>query len=159
MNTVQAIAPACPRMYGWRGVCRRCAGELKGRQQNWCGPACRKWWDQNHWWTQARAELRRHAEVYSIHPTAPGYTLRNGAFQRGEFLGHACWECGNVVPRVEVDHIRPAMGQHDSASCIHHQDNLRAVCIPCHRRITREQRATPKSRARRAKAEGQQTLL
>jgi hypothetical protein len=47
---------------------------------------------------------------------------------------------------VQVNHIVPALGLHASLDCIHHQENLEVLCVPCHRQVTAAQprrRRTP----------------
>lgn len=131
---------------GEPGTCRWCAGALPrtkdGRvhaRWRWCSDACARRWTREHHFSVARsaaidrdggacvwcgaterdrpdAEPRDHGTGYSI-------ALPDGR----------SW--------LEVDHVDPAQGRHGTRDCVHHVDNLRTLCRPCHRQRTREQRA------------------
>jgi 5-methylcytosine-specific restriction endonuclease McrA len=98
---------------GQDGVCDRCLAPLVGRRVRWCSDACADWFRDNHRYTNARWRVRE----------------RDGA----------CVRCGSAYD-LEVDHIVAAKGQHGVISCIHHQDNLRALCHDCHAWRTRLQK-------------------
>lgn len=117
---------ACPlSRYKGIGSCVWCGKDLSGRQTRWCSPACSMDWARNHMWTEARKASRRRDK-------------------------YACLECGvtegdhNAERRGwqahEVDHVVRAFGKHTTTSCIHHLDNLRTLCHPCHVAKTRADR-------------------
>lgn len=86
--------------------CGMCGAELTGRRRRWCSDDCANRYYRNHVWNVARWEAHVRA-------------------------GHKCVGCG--ARSEEIDHITERnghpIGQH---SCLHHQDNLRAVCHNCH---------------------------
>jgi len=106
--------------------CDCCAGPLVGRQQRWCSSECSDLFWNNHGWK----------------------TARHAALERDKFT---CQNCGAVEPGpahdgygLEVNHIEPRMGLGYANGCHHHQNNLETLCIPCHAKVTAQQR---KSRA------------
>ena len=116
----------CPEMHGLserpEGAgypCIRCGTPVSGRRLRWCSDECGRWFANNHWFNYAALEVKKAAR------RDDGYYI--------------CVGCSEVVGQVEVDHIERAWGAHNQKSCIHHQVNLRVLCIPCHRRRTREQ--------------------
>lgn len=56
-------------------------------------------------------------------------------------MRYQCARCRSYVEKVEVNHIVPCLGKHGVSGCHHHIDGLEALCIPCHREVTAEQRA------------------
>jgi 5-methylcytosine-specific restriction endonuclease McrA len=112
------------------GACRWCGAELPKRRRTWCSDRCADRFWKNHWWTLARRAVKRRDN-------------------------YRCTRCGHKPParsdprykrlratdRLEVNHIEPARGAHRALSCLHHLDNLEALCLACHRAVTGEQRA------------------
>ena len=95
--------------------CVACGKALTGKQKKYCSKQCNWWYRANHMFTRAKDKLRK-AEAW-----------------------YYCAQCGTLSQDVHVDHINPAKGQHGRWSCIHHIDNLRILCIPCHKAHTRQQ--------------------
>lgn len=99
----------------------------------------------------ARRAALYNAEVYAIDRCREGacdvqWGCATGTYMKapvahGHPIGRACARCDLIGDfRPEVDHIRRAMGRHSKTDCIHHQTNLRVLCVPCHRAVTAEQR-------------------
>lgn len=87
--------------------CGVCGAELTGRRRRWCSDACREDYYANHRWTEARWEA---------------------LMVRAKRI---CAGCGGRA--TEVDHIQERNGYPLSKhSCLHHQENLRALCHSCH---------------------------
>lgn len=98
-------------------VCDRCEAELPKGRKRWCSDDCSLTYYLHHIWQYAR----------------------NAALRRDK---HRCvngCEPDDVTP-LEVDHIKAARGAHSKHACVHHLDNLRTLCVPCHRKRTAEQR-------------------
>ena len=121
----------CPGMcQKWRkGLCRRCGSELTGRRTTWCSDECGSWWFNNHWFNYAKGGVADRRKV-------------EGSWR------WTCELCETVVVSYEIDHIERARGRHNVASCVHHQENLRLLCKPCHRAVTAAQRREDAERAR-----------
>jgi hypothetical protein len=104
------------------GYCAVCTTELTGRQIRYCSKRCRKWWRDNHQWTEARrAALRRGRRC--VRPGCPS---------------------SNRDP-VEVNHILPlaitaGSPSHGATGCFNHQYNLETLCVPDHREVTEQAR-------------------
>jgi len=97
------------------GTCGACGRALTTTRWFCRAPAgCRHTWLENHHWGYARPAARKRA---------------NGQ----------CVRCGSAA-NVEVNHIVPRDGQGYARGCHHHQDNLEALCHPCHVETTRRQR-------------------
>lgn len=118
--------------------CNGCGSALEGRRTVWCSGDCSKRFFENHNFGDARREARERATVWRL----PDGDHRAAA------IGFACSDCGEVGWHIEIDHIEPAAGRHAEYSCVHHQENLRALCRPCHRRRTATQ-AAERARERR----------
>lgn len=113
--------------------CRNCGVTVPQGYRFYCGQACRDDWYANHRLPQAKEAVMRR-------------------------IGHpaACELCGDMEPVdtasgygeshcFEVDHIIPMSGADRSQmSCLHHQDNLRLLCVACHRTVTAQQRTANK---------------
>lgn len=101
----------CPLDTPTAGCCHWCGKKLRGRQTRWCGRRCAREATANHRWTQAKAAAKAAARYY------------------------LCDECGMFYgdDEIHVDHIVPCKGKHGTWGCHHHQDNLRVLCIPCHK--------------------------
>lgn len=139
----------CPEMVGSRvdtPGCGKCGSPLPKRRVHWCSDDCANWWHSNHWFNTARRYALIRAEVWSLAaveivagewswPRKPGLGDRyEGPFfheHQPRGIGYACEMCGSVTRQVEVDHIEAANGAHSVASCLHHQENLRVLCVPC----------------------------
>jgi len=86
--------------------CGRCGNPLTGRRRMWCSDECAQEYYKNHIWNVARAEAHRRAN-------------------------YSCVGCG--ARSEEIDHIQERKGYPLSKhSCLHHQENLRALCHHCH---------------------------
>jgi DNA-directed RNA polymerase subunit RPC12/RpoP len=98
----------------------------------WCSDRCAERFWNNHWWTLARRAAKRRDR-------------------------YRCKRCGHKPPprshptykrlrktdRLEVNHIRQALGAHRALSCLHHLENLETLCLDCHREQTAAQRTPP----------------
>jgi len=117
--------------------CRRCGEPMQGRFIFYCGPECRRLFEADHWWGQARS-------------TALGWewvdarrVARNGCVQVDE----------TCVGALEVNHIEPLNGDRPDWGCCHHQEGLEVLCHSHHVRETAAQRrdgriGTPETAAR-----------
>lgn len=97
--------------------CHGCGSPLPKGRRKWCSDKCRLDFVKNHRWTSAKRAMKAAAARY------------------------LCARCGKLETKVEVNHIVPCLGKHDQWGCHHHLSNLEVVCVPCHRKITAEQRA------------------
>lgn len=112
------VDEACLPGAGMPGVCDRCEVELPKGRKRWCSDDCAAHYYRHHIWQYARnAALRRDKR-----------RCVNG-----------CVFVDSTVP-LEVDHIEAAKGAHSKHACVHHLDNLRTLCVPCHKARTAEQR-------------------
>lgn len=110
------IIDGCELMtYAAPDGCDRCGRKLTGRRTRWCSDSCRRWFLDNHRWTNARRKARRSARW-------------------------RCDACGSTE-RLEVNHIVPCIGRHGTIGCHHHQSNLQVLCHACHVAATAAQRA------------------
>ena len=107
----------CKHLARKPGVCRKkgCGKTLTGRQTRWCSKACATWFTNQHRWTNARKQAKSLAAHYK------------------------CAKCDGFFKTVEVNHIKPCVGER-GWSCHHHHQNLEVVCKNCHKKITAEQR-------------------
>lgn len=96
-------------------LCAWCGNMLRGRQTRWCSRTCKTTATENHRWTQAKAKAKGLAASFK------------------------CAICAEHVTAVHVDHIVPCKGKHGVWGCHHHQTNLRVLCVPCHKDVTRQQ--------------------
>jgi 5-methylcytosine-specific restriction protein A len=106
---------------GQSGKCCWCGGALKGRQRSWCGQAC-----------------------------IDRYLIAKGDQGRARILllkrDHGkCALCSNVTDYWEADHTVPIV--EGGALTI---ENLRTLCVPCHRSETRKLRARMSAKAKEA---------
>lgn len=119
------------------GVCARCGAELTGQQRRWCSGACMRHYQDNHVWGFARP----------------------ACLARSRNRCRRCGKQGTPVDPTEVNHKIPRNGRGMGAGCMHHQDNLEALCHKHHVEVTNHQRvarARTKVRMREAvsRAEG-----
>jgi 5-methylcytosine-specific restriction protein A len=108
-----------------RPLCRWCGTEVSGRRRTWCSDACVHEYLGRQWGAIRAQVIRR---------------------------DQACRECGLTYPatartRWEVDHIVPVA---DGGGA--EMENLRLLCVTCHKRVTAEWR---RSRARLATLTGE----
>jgi 5-methylcytosine-specific restriction endonuclease McrA len=96
-----------------------CGKKLVGRQRKYCSRNHSKEVTDNHRWTNAKRKLKSVNAFYQ------------------------CQICEEFFKNVDidVDHLIPCKGQHGVWGCHHHQDNLRILCKPCHKAVTRQQHA------------------
>lgn len=134
-----------------RKLCCHCDAPLTGRQISWCGDECalryriRKG-DQNaarRWLElvakQHRCERCDTAVSISASVLEVAWTL--GPKARAEFLRSKSWEADHRIPIVEGGPLEP--------------ENLRTLCVPCHRIVTKELRSRLAARRRLAKEQGE----
>lgn len=111
--------------------CDGCGAPLTSRARRWCQSDCGDLYWKNHRYTQARfACLARSVARYR--------RLRSGRLIPTHWR---CRMCGSHTQAPEVNHVKPARGQHSRISCIHHRENLEVLCRACHRTETRRQHA------------------
>lgn len=132
--------------------CRWCWGAVGPRRQTWCSDACVLEYRSEYDWQFIRGLVfDRDRGVCKICNTDTMW-LRAVVKTRRPHMGHSDWEsftlkmldCRLTRDPWEADHIRP---RHDDGH--NHLDNLRTLCIPCHKRVTSE---FAKERARRRRA-------
>lgn len=139
---------ALPKGPNGRALCRQCQQEVPPGKRSFCGDACIEAWRVR---TQPafarrkvferdkgvcalcgldtdelRAQLRR---IRELDARVRGAARRARLAEHGYNPKHAAhlWEMDHVVPVAE-----------GGGSCT--LDNLRTLCVPCHRRVTRELR-------------------
>ena len=94
-----------------------CGKKLTGRQRKYCSRQHSKAVTDNHRYTNAKRRIKSVNAYYR------------------------CEICQEFFKNsdIDVDHIEPCIGQHGTWGCHHHQDNLRLLCKPCHKAVTKEQ--------------------
>lgn len=105
-------------------TCPKCSTKLPPSRRIWCSDACSNWWWSNHRYSQARKIIKNKSRKWV------GRKVK----------GYLCSLCSIITNKIEIDHIVRAMGKHAELSCLHHLTNLRPLCVPCHRQVTKEQR-------------------
>lgn len=100
-----------PHRFTGKGQCRWCGAQVKPPRRSWCGDACVREYVSRQPDQQRIAVLKRD--------------------------GNVCQSCGQHDARAEVDHIVPVCEGGGSCGL----ENLRTLCRPCHRKVTRELRA------------------
>lgn len=99
--------------------CRQCGRDIRPRCA-YCSEACRKTFEQEHFWNTARHEaVRRAGRARGTPPT--------------------CAKC-HLPCDPEVNHIVPLNGNRPAFGCCHHQTNLEVLCHACHLIVGAEQR-------------------
>lgn len=130
--------------------CRWCWGTITAkRRESWCGDACVAEYRLEHDWTFIRRQVEKRDRGVCRICSTDTIWLRAVALQRRAHMPHAEWRafclsilnCPTYRDPWEADHIKP---RHDGGS--DHPDNLRTLCIRCHKRVTTE---FAKERARR----------
>jgi 5-methylcytosine-specific restriction enzyme A len=92
-------------------------------------------------WQCRTVEVPPRRQVYCSNECADEYGIRNyPSFARAKVFERdhgLCALCGVTTSSWEADHILPVIegGGHCGL------DNLRTLCVPCHRQVTRELRA------------------
>lgn len=119
--------------------CGWCGRTLKGRQTVWCSRTCARTFTANHRWTQAKAQAKAEVTYYICANATRLLMVAEGDQQHATFTGPL--GCHVVTPRVDVDHITPCLGKHGTWGCHHHAENLRVLCVPCHKEVTKAQHA------------------
>lgn len=133
-----------------RGLCKWCGEEVAPRRQSWCGDACVEEYRLHHDWNHIRAAVMRRdggvcvlcgcdtvqaRERWRRICRHVPYDVEVAALRR---MG---WPADPCRDWWEADHIRARhLGGND------HPSNLRTLCVPCHKGVTRQQ---AKARARR----------
>lgn len=101
-----ALTCTLSRWTGERRRCRWCNEPFRYPRQRWCSDACIDTWRANHVWAFAQ-------------PAAKGRDRNR------------CQDCltdpAERPGTTEVDHLEPCRGTR-TASCLHHQQNLRTRC-------------------------------
>jgi hypothetical protein len=108
-------------------ACRACNGPLPVNRDRFCGPACKDWATDNHWFDAARTAARKRD-------------------------GYACVKCRRT-DRIEVNHIVPVLEQHKVPGCMHHLTGLETLCAgkgSCHQTETNRQRRNGEFNRRRS---------
>lgn len=156
---MKTYAEICPQMNQSGKGCLRCGIAIPPGRRKWCSPECMNWWHGNHRYLVARGLALQRAEVFAFPRCRDDHGRYKTRRLHQHSLGYACSRCGGIyparqsrarrggVPCVQVNHIVPAMGLHAAIDCVHHQDNLEVLCVPCHQAVTLSQGA-----ARRAPA-------
>jgi 5-methylcytosine-specific restriction endonuclease McrA len=114
-------------------VCAACGTILTDGQLRWCSADCRRFYDRNHYWPNARAAALQRDEFSCIKCHFTGdddYVL----YTRARLLK------GHEDNWLEVNHIAPRVGQGYGMGCHNHQSNLETLCHACHVKVTRRQR-------------------
>jgi ribosomal protein L37E len=133
-----------PPFQGQKGVCAWCGGELTGRRRSWCSDACVDEYRIRAWPGFARKKVfERDGGVCALcgfdteaaqHYAWQAHLGFYGAEARLEvrarvralglpWLPRSWWEADHIVPVCEGG---AELGL----------DNLRTLCVPCHRRET-----------------------
>lgn len=101
------------------GKCDYCGKKRPEGRKRWCSDECsRAIWNTHSFPVTRKAALKRD--------------------------GYKCRFCGksSYLVKLEVDHIKAAEGRHGILHCVHHVENLRTLCEACHKKVTRNQRAS-----------------
>jgi 5-methylcytosine-specific restriction protein A len=112
-----------PKFQGQHGKCCWCGGPLIGRQRSWCGAKC--------------------VNEYHIAKGDQG-RAREILFKRD---AGKCAICSMDTDQWEADHTVPIV--EGGALTI---ENLRTLCVPCHRSETRKLRARMSAKAKEGAA-------
>lgn len=134
--------------------CRQCEQPLKtNRQRFYCSSKCGDEFVGNHSWNVAKDLVFK---LTSTNTLTIRYENYNGFMEQVEYPVPCCCKCGKVQvwPHIilEVNHIVPIAsqpGEDRSLTCLNHQDNLEAVCSPCHKSITKAQHAAGELRRKK----------
>ena len=117
--------------------CRQCGEMPEGRKEFYCSDKCKTRFEADHFWDTARRSCIDRASSYRIdrYQYEP-HRRRDKTF---------CQRCFAVIGATwrdwaEVNHIVPVNGQRENFGCSNHQDNLEALCHPCHVEATGAQR-------------------
>lgn len=134
MDKTDVLARVCT-LSKWTGEperCRRCNRQLTGRSRKYCTKRCVRLWAQNHWYRKARVACRQRFRVKCGCPNVRSHI--------------ACAKCGTCEGQLkemalwlECNHIKPKNGDDAVYSCVHHQENLEMLCLPCHKGVTKQQ--------------------
>lgn len=131
----------CPEMIGIHtDGCLKCGGTIPPRRRSWCDEHP-EWWARNHYWTAVRWQALQTATVYDIRRSEQCIYWHVKSCRNEEHYhrpqGVVCAFCGGRG--AEVDHIIAANGTHAEKSCLHHQENVRVLCVQCHKARTKVQ--------------------
>ncbi|MBB3142814.1 HNH endonuclease [Halomonas organivorans] len=101
-------------------------------------PMCASKTTDNHGYCDAHAHLavgwNQKRQAKSGRGGRPWRRQRDRILRRDNGLCQPCWRAGRVTPAIEVDHIvNLAAGGSGS------DDNLEAICGPCHKAKTQEE--------------------
>jgi hypothetical protein len=120
-------------------ACGWCGTVLPPRRRSWCSDGCGDAFWANHWWSVARAAVKRRDRYRCRRCGArgPKRPLRTKhPTHRAYLAAMRAWRTAKKVARLEVNHIVPCAGRHTQLSCAHHQENLETLCMPCHKEHT-----------------------
>jgi hypothetical protein len=142
-----SLLAACPLASERAEGCAWCGGALPPRRRTWCSERCSDAFWNNHWWSRARVAAKRRdkyrcARCGHVPPKRP--TRARFPLESAYRSAMRAWRAGRASNRVEVNHVRPALGAHTTLSCIHHLDNLETLCVACHKAHTSAVRSAPK---------------
>lgn len=132
---------ALPRGPNGRALCRRCGTEVPKGKRSFCSPACVHEWKVRSQPSYAKREVaKRDDGVCAECRVDTVEDLRTSSFFK------PTW--GRSLSRWHMDHIVPVVEGGGSCGL----DNLRTLCVACHRRVTAELRARLAERRRQQKA-------
>lgn len=139
-----------PRGPNGRALCRRCSVEVPKGRQSFCSQACVDEWSirTNPGFAARKVKERDHGVCAICSVDTEALRLEFGQVPRG--ASRAAWLTERGLPMsllerqrwFDVDHIVPVVEGGGSCGL----DNLRTLCVVCHKRVTAE------LAARRAKA-------
>jgi hypothetical protein len=149
--------PPYPKDADGHHLCRWCVKPLKERRRWWCGPDCVHAFMIRGDWNTIRRAIRKRDECcrlcggqrYNITPSLPIYsdsraegwldhaafTAARGRWQRG-VVHHDCPLACALSRDWAVDHI---VAVKDGGT--DHPDNLRLLCLRCHKEVSAGQHA------------------
>ena len=125
---------------GGKNLCRWCGTEVSGRRRTWCSEECVEEFRTNHDWAHIRylvqkrdngicnicktdtIELRK-----EINKLRHLFKCRSFNFYNAFGISphrYDLWDADHIIPRSEGG--------------VNHPDNIRTLCIWCHKKVTKE---------------------